>query len=134
MKTSAFLLGVDGRKRFRIRNTMMSYNIYLQHSACSIIKLWYVHLLAFSCGRVTTIRICYVWLRICLKMEVKISVIKNIRIHVDGAKPIAFLPLSSLVRLPNYCLTNLCTSMLISRFLVSSLFSFLLYTFAKGCF
>ena len=81
----------------------------------------------FSCGRVTTIRICYVWLRICLKMEVKVSVIKNIRIHVDGAKPIAFLPLSSLVRLPNYCLTNLCTSMLISRFLVSSLFSFLLY-------
>ena len=67
------------------------------------------------------------WLCICLKMEVKISVIKNIRIHVDGAKPIAFLPLSSLVRLPNYCLTNLCTSMLISRFLVSSLFSFLLY-------
>ena len=51
----------------------------------------------------------------------------DIRIHVDGAKPIAFLPLSSLVRLPNYCLTNLCTSMLISRFLVSSLFSFLLY-------
>ena len=44
-----------------------------------------------------------------------------------------FLPLSSssppssLLRLPNYCLTNLCTSMLISRFLVSSLFSFLLY-------
>ena len=94
---------------------------------CSIIKLWYFHCLAFSCGRVITIRICYVWLCICLKMEVKISVIKNIRIHVDGAKPIAFLPLSSLVRLPNYCLTNLCTAMLISRFLVSSLFSFLLY-------
>ena len=56
-----------------------------------------------------------------------LRIIKNIRIHVDGAKPIAFLPLSSLVRLPNYCLTNLCTSMLISRFLVSSLFSFLLY-------
>ena len=47
---------------------------------------------------------------------------------MDGAKPIAFLPFSSLVRLPNYCLTNLCTSVvLISRFLVSSLFSFLLY-------
>ena len=60
-------------------------------------------------------------------MEVKISVIKNILIHVDGAKPIAFLPLSSLVRLPNYCLTNLCTSMLILRFLVSSLFSVLFY-------
>ena len=96
---------------------------------CSIIKLRYFHCLAFSCGRVITIRICYVWLCICLKMEVKISVIKNIRIHVDGAKPIAFLPLSSLVRLPNYCLTNLSTFMLISRFLVSSssLFNFLLY-------
>ena len=68
------------------------------------------------------------WLRICLKMEERISVIKNIQIHVNGAKPIAFLPLSSLPRLPNYCLlTNLCTSMLISRSLVSSLFSFLLY-------
>ena len=60
-------------------------------------------------------------------MEVKISVIKNILIHVDGAKPIAFLPLLSLLRLPNYCLTNLCTSMLISRFLVYSLFCFVLY-------
>ena len=127
LKTSAFLLGVDGRKRFRIRNTMMSYIIYFQHNACSIIKLWFPIVFAFSCGLATTIRICYVWLRICLKMEVKISVIKNIRIHVDGAKPIAFLPLSSLVRLPNYCLTNLFASMLISRFLVSSLFSFLLY-------
>ena len=28
LKTSAFLLRVDGRKRFRIRNTMMSYIIY----------------------------------------------------------------------------------------------------------
>ena len=51
---------------------------------------------------------------------------------MDGTKPIAFLPLlfpspSPLVRLPNYCLTNLSTSMLISLFLVSSLFSFLLY-------
>ena len=127
MKTSAFLLRVGGRKQFRIRNTMKSYIIYFQHNACSIMKLWNFHCLAFSCGRVTTIRICYVWLRICLKMEVKISVIKHIRIHVDGAKPIAFLPLSSLVGLPNYCLTNICTSMLISRFLVSSLFSFLLY-------
>ena len=36
---------------------------------------------------------------------------------MDRAKPIAFLPLSSLPRLPNYCLTNLCTCMLISRFL-----------------
>ena len=64
-------------------------------------------------------------------MEIKIFEIKNIRIHVDGAKPVAFLPLSSspssLLRLSTYCLTNLCTSMLISRFLVSSLLSFLLY-------
>ena len=67
------------------------------------------------------------WLHICLKTKEKIFVIKNIRIHVDGAKPIAFLPLWSLVRLPNFCLANLCTSMLISRFLVSSLLSFLLY-------
>ena len=43
LKTSAFLLRVDGRKRFRIRNTMMSYIIYFQHNACSIIKLWYFH-------------------------------------------------------------------------------------------
>ena len=56
-----------------------------------------------------------------------LRVIKNIRIHVDGRKPSAFLLLSSLPRLPNYCLTNLYTSMLISRFLVSSLFTFLLY-------
>ena len=40
---SAFLLRVDGRKRFRIRNTMMSSIIYSQHNACSIIKLWYFH-------------------------------------------------------------------------------------------
>ena len=74
------------------------------------------------------------WLRIFLKMEERISVIKNIQIHVNGAKPIAFWPLSSLVRLPNYyLLTNLCTSMLISRSLVSSLFSFL-FTLEKGCF
>ena len=127
MKTSAFLLRVDGRKRLRIRNTMMSSIIYSQHNACSIIKLCYFH--RFNV---------FVWtgdydsnmLRVVAYLfenGVKISVIKNIRIHVDGAKPIAFLPLSSLVRLPNYCPTNLCTSMLISRFLVSSLFSFLLY-------
>ena len=127
MKTSAFLLRVGGRKQFRIRNTMMSYIIHFQHNACSIMKLWYFH--RFSRFRVDG------WLRfeyatcgcVCLKMEVKVSVIKNIRIHVAGAKPIAFLPLSSLVRPPNYCLTNVCTAMLISRFLVSSLFSFLLY-------
>ena len=41
--------------------------------------------------------------------------------------PLLFLSPSPLLRLPNYCLTNLSTSMLISRFLVSSLFSFLLY-------
>ena len=52
---------------------------------------------------------------------------------MDGAKPIAFLPFSSLVRLPNYCLTNLCTSVvLISRFLVSSLFSFSFILEKKG--
>ena len=78
LKTSAFLLRVDGRKRFRIRNTMMSYIIYFQHNACSIIKLWFPIVFAFSCGLATTIWICYVWLRICLKMEVKISVIKKI--------------------------------------------------------
>ena len=39
----AFLLRVDGRKRFRIRNTMMSSIIYSQHNACSIIKLSYFH-------------------------------------------------------------------------------------------
>ena len=43
LKTSDFLLRVNGRKRFRIRNTMMSYIIYYQYSACSIIKLWYFH-------------------------------------------------------------------------------------------
>ena len=43
LKTSAFLLRVNGRKRFRIRNTMMSYIIYFQHNACSIMKLWYFH-------------------------------------------------------------------------------------------
>ena len=41
--------------------------------------------------------------------------------------PLLFPSLSPLLRLPSYCLTNLSTSMLISRFLVSSLFSFLLY-------
>ena len=49
-----------------------------------------------------------------------------------GLNLLLFLPLlfpspSPLLRLPNYCLTNLSTSMLISLFLVSSLFSFLLY-------
>ena len=106
---------------------MMSSIIYSQHNACSIIKLWYFH--RFNV---------FVWtgdydsnmLRVVAYLfenGVKISVIKNIRIHVGRAKPIAFLLLSSLVRLPNYCLTNLRTSMLISRFLVSSLFRFLLY-------
>ena len=103
-------------------------------ATCNIQQCW--ELLVNNVASVCTqpkIRICYtcgcvfVW-----KWREKISVIKKIRIHVDGTKPIAFLPLSfpspsSLVRLPNYCLTNLCTSMLISRFLVSSLFSFLLY-------
>ena len=40
---SAFLLRVDGRKRFRIRNTMMSDIIYFQHNACALMKLWYFY-------------------------------------------------------------------------------------------
>ena len=48
--------------------------------------LSYFHCLAFSHGRPKTIRIRYVWTRIFfLKTEEKISVFKNIRIHLDGA-------------------------------------------------
>ena len=43
LKASAFLLRVNGRKRFRIRNTMMSYIMYLQNNACAVMKLWYFH-------------------------------------------------------------------------------------------
>ena len=119
---------MDGPKPFRIRNTMMSSIIYSQHNACSIIKLWYFH--RFSV---------FVWtgdydsnmLRVVAYLFENGG--KNLR-HQKypdtcgrGKTYIAFLPLSSLPRLPNNCLTNLCTSMLILRFLVSSLFSFLLY-------
>ena len=94
-------------------------------------KLWYFHRFSF-----------FVWtgdydsnmLRVVAYLfengGKNLRIIKNILKRVDWAKLIAFLPLSSsssLLRLPNYCLTNLCTSMVISRFLVSSLFSFLLY-------
>ena len=107
MKTAAFLLRVNGRKRFRIRNTMMSYIIYSQHNGCSIIKLWYFH--RFSV---------FVWTG-----DYDSNMLRMVTYLFENA----FLPLSSLVRLPNYCLTNLSTSMLISSFLVSSLFSFLIY-------
>ena len=118
---------MDVRKRFRIRNTMMSDIIYFQHNACAVMKLWYFY--RFSVFEWTgdydsnMLRVVAYLFENGGKHLRK----KNIRIHVDGAKPIAFLPLSSLLRLPNYCLTNLLTSMLISRFLVSSLFSFFLY-------
>ena len=41
--------------------------------------------LAFSCGRAKTIPIRYVWMRISLKTEKKISVFKNIWIRVERA-------------------------------------------------
>ena len=40
---SAFLLRVDGRKRFQIRNTIMSDIIYFQHNACAVMKLLYFY-------------------------------------------------------------------------------------------
>ena len=46
--------------------------------------------------------------------------------------PLLFPSPSPLLRLPSYCLTSLSTSMLISRFLVSSLFCFLLYLKKKS--
>ena len=90
-----------------ILSWMMSYIIYFHHSACSIIKLWYFH--RFSV---------FVWTG-----DYDSNMLRVVAYLFENA----FLPLSSLVRLPNYCLTNLSTSMLISSFLVSSLFSFLLY-------
>ena len=107
LKTSAFLLRVNERKRFRVRNTMMSYIIYFQNNACAVIKLWYFH--RFSV---------FVWTG-----DYDSNMLRVVTYLFENA----FLPLSSLVRPPNYCLTNLFTSMLMSRFLVSSLFRFLLY-------
>ena len=46
--------------------------------------LSYFHCLASSYGPAKTIRISHVWTRIILKTEEEISVIKNIRIRVDG--------------------------------------------------
>ena len=53
----------------------------LPHKRCCRISI----VLAFSFGRVKTIRVSYVWTRIFSKTEKKISVFKNIRVHVDRA-------------------------------------------------
>ena len=89
LKTSAFLLRVDGRKQFRIRNTMMSYIIYFQHNACSIIKLLYFHrfsVLVWTGDYDSMLRV----VAYLFENGGKISVIKNIRIHVDGQNLLLF--------------------------------------------
>ena len=53
----------------------------MPHKRCCRISI----VLAFSLGRAKTIRVRYVWTRIFLKTEGKISVFENIRIHVDRA-------------------------------------------------
>ena len=81
LKTPTSRLRVNGRKR-RFSNKMMSYIIYLQHNACTILS--YFHCFSF-----------YVWtdennsnsLRAgayFLKKEEKISFFKNIRIRMDS--------------------------------------------------
>ena len=62
--------------------SMTTYVIQrMPHKRCCRICI----VLAFSFGRAKTIQVRYVWTRVFSKTEKKISVFKNIRIHVDRA-------------------------------------------------
>ena len=84
LKTPAFRLRVDLQK-WRFSNTIISCIIYYKHYACSVRDAIVFPLFRrFLCGPAKTNRILYVWTRTILQTNEKISVFKNIEIHVNG--------------------------------------------------
>ena len=81
-KPSFFNYAVLSFSCWRTKMEVFEYIIQrMSHKRCCRISI----VLAFLLGQAKTIRVRYVWTRIFLKTEGKISVFENIRIHVDRA-------------------------------------------------